>query len=48
MCSNHHTTDDRGHIDPLRVEDGVDQVCRIIGEATLMSGNEDVVGDDPM
>lgn len=48
MFSDHHVADDRGHIYPLRVKDGVYQIDSVIDEAALVGGRKDVVGKDSM
>lgn len=43
MGFNHHIANNQGDINPLRVEDGADDVGNVISEATEMCGGQDVV-----
>lgn len=46
MCPNHHVAYDRGHFYPLRIEDGINQICGVICETTLISRRKNAVGED--
>lgn len=46
MYPYHHVANNGGQVDPLGIEDDVDQVGSVVNEISPVGGRKDVAGED--